>query len=150
MKPQNYQQHEFARFCNLLTAYEGYLIRHDSDGKNAVVYSKDKSVFFPVRREYQPESEEMFLWQILFPEDIIRVCYPDIFHVEEIGNDIGLAPNIVWSGKSPKGQIIYWIDNQTSSGIFFAEFDLGGKLFWEQVIPCPEELTRISQELVQE
>ena len=150
MKPQNYQQHEFARFCNLLTAYEGYLIRHDSDGKNAVVYSKDKSVFFPVRREYQPESEEMFLWQILSAEDTIRVCYPDIFHVEEIGNDIGLAPNIVWSGKSPKGQIIYWIDNQTSSGIFFAEFDLGGKLFWEQVIPCPEELTRISQELVQE
>ena len=150
MKPQNYQQHEFARFCNLLTAYEGYLIRHDSDGKNAVVYSKDKSVFFPVRREYQPESEEMFLWQILFPEDTIRVCYPDTFHVEEIGNDIGLVPNIIWTGKSPKGQIIYWIDNQTSSGIFFAEFDLGGKLFWEQVIPCPEELTRISQELVQE
>jgi len=146
MKPQNYQQHEFARFCNLLTAYEGYLLRHDSDGKNAVVYSKDKSVFFPVRREYQPESDEMFLWQILFPEDIIRACHPDMFHVEESA----LVPNIVWAGKSPKGQIIYWIDNGTSSGIFFAEFDLGGKLFWEQVIPCQEELVRISQELVSE
>ena len=146
MKPQNYQQHEFARFCNLLTAYEGYLLRHDSDGKNAVVYSKDKSVFFPVRREYQPESDEMFLWQILFPEDIIRACHPDMFHVEESA----LVPNIIWTGKSPKGQIIYWIDNSTSSGIFFAEFDLGGKLFWEQVIPCQEELVRISQELVSE
>ena len=146
MKPQNYQQHEFARFCNLLTAYEGYLLRHDSDGKNAVVYSKDKSVFFPVRREYQPESEEMFLWQILFPEDIIRACHPDMFRLEESA----LVPNIIWTGKSPKGQIIYWIDNATSSGIFFAEFDLGGKLFWEQVIPCQEELVRISQELVSE
>ena len=88
----------------------------------------------------------MFLWQILFPEDIIRVCHPDMFRLEESA----LVPNIIWTGKSPKGQIIYWIDNATSSGIFFAEFDLGGKLFWEQVIPCQEELVRISQELVSE
>ena len=146
MKPQNYSAKDFQGFCNLLTLNHGYFLRHDSDGKNAVVYSKDKSVFFPVRREYQPESEEMFLWQILFPEDIIRFCHPDMFRLEESA----LVPNIIWTGKSPKGQIIYWIDNSTSSGIFFAEFDLGGKLFWEQVIPCQEELVRISQELVSE
>ena len=77
-------------------------------------------------------------------------AHPEIFHIEEVGNDIGLLPNIIWSGKSPKGQIIYWIDNSTSSGIFFAEFDLGGKLFWEQVIPCNEELVKISSEIVRE
>lgn len=150
MKPQNYSAHEFQTFCEKLTAYGGYSLRHDSDGKNAVVYSKDKSVFFPVRREYQPESEEMFLWQILFPEDFVPAIHPEIFNARSVGDNTILVPNIIWTGKSPKGQIIYWIDNQTSSGIFFAEFDLGGKLFWEQVIPCPEELTRISQELVQE
>jgi hypothetical protein len=150
MKPQNYSSEEFQIFCHKLTAHKGYLLRHDSDGKNAVVYSLDKSVFFPVRREYQHESEEMFLWQILFPEDIIHAAHPEIFHIEEVGNDIGLLPNIIWSGKSPKGQIIYWIDNSTSSGIFFAEFDLGGKLFWEQVIPCQEELVKISSEIVRE
>lgn len=146
MKPQNYSAHEFQIFCHRLTAWDGYILRHDSDGKNAVVYSKDKSVFFPVRREYQPESEEMFLWQILFPEDMVAAAHADMFRIEESS----LLPNIIWTGKSPKGQIIYWLDNGTSSGIFFAEFNLGGKLFWERVIPCQEELVRISQELVQE
>lgn len=141
MKPQNYTELEFREICALIVADDrGFILRHDSDGKNAVVYSRDKSVFFPVRREYRPESEEMFLWQILFPtesiKDVFFACQPTF--------------ETIWFGKSPKGQIIYWIDNSTSSGIFFAEFDLGGKLFWEQVIPCQEELLKISQELIQE
>lgn len=141
MKPFKFLSDAFQNIAQKLTGDSFPIIRHDSDGKNAVVYSLDKKVFFPVRREYCFENDpDMFVWEILFPVERV----PEVFLIEDIDN------KVIWTGKSPKGQLIYWIDNGGMSGIFFAEFDLGGKFFWERVIPCEEELVKISQEIIRE
>jgi hypothetical protein len=142
MKPFKFVDRPFRAIIQKLTGDETPVIKHDSDGKNAVVYSQDKKVFFPVRREYFFENDpDMFVWEILFPAESV----PSVYFIEE-----PIDQRIIWRGKSPKGQLIYWIDNDSSDGLFFSEFDLGGKLFWERVLPCDEELVKIAREIVQE
>lgn len=138
MKPRNYCWQLFRHACEKI-AGENFTTKFDSDGKNLVVYSEHRAVFTIARREVAHDSPELFNWQILVPIEKLDAIFPEVIDWEN---------KLIHTTVTPKGQQIFWMDDNSASGLFLAEFNLGGKIFYEEVIPCQEELHAIARDMM--